>query len=127
MKDRSPLSLLIRGFVLVALIDLAVIAIVAMLGWWSGWIYLEDFQRAINLAGILVIAGGFVGLLVKLRQNHLPANGSDYREPAGATAGQNKSISCLSSIWQVPVLHICYGNTSKLKYYGIDNTVLYIV
>ncbi|MEJ2411930.1 MAG: hypothetical protein P8Y34_02895 [Anaerolineales bacterium] len=88
MKDRSPLSLLIRGFVLVALIDLAVIAIVAMLGWWSGWIYLEDFQRAINLAGILVIAGGFVGLLVKLRQNHLPANGSDYREPAGATAGQ---------------------------------------
>ncbi len=88
MKDRRPLFLLIRGFVLVALIDLAVIAIVAMLGWWLGWIYLEDFQRAINLAGILVIAGGFVGLLLKLLRSHLPANGGDHKELAGETAGQ---------------------------------------
>jgi len=88
MKDRSPLSLLIRGFVLVALIDLAVIAIVALLGWWSGWIYLEDFQRAINLAGILVIAAGFVGLLLKLFQTHLLANGDDQIEPPGESAGQ---------------------------------------
>lgn len=96
MKNRSPLSLLIRGFVLVALIDLAVIAIVAMLGWWSGWIYLEDFQRAINLAGILVIASGFVGLLVNLRQNHLSDNGGNQIKPIEESAGQ---ISAAFQAW----------------------------
>jgi zinc transporter ZupT len=96
MKERSPLSLLIRGFVLVALIDLAVIAIVAMLGWWSGWIYLEDFQRAINLAGILVIAGGFVGLLVKMLRSHSRAEGEDQAKPVGEDADQ---IQTTDQIW----------------------------
>jgi hypothetical protein len=94
MKDRSPLSLLIRGFLLVMLIDLAAIAVVAMLGWWSGWIYLEAFQRAIQLAGILVIAIGAVGLVVNLSQERAQNPGSlpthsptDGGEPAPKPPG----------------------------------------
>ena len=66
MKDRSPLSLLIRGFLLVVLIVLVVIALVSMISWWAGWMFLEEFQRAIYLVGGLLIGTGLVGLAKEL-------------------------------------------------------------
>jgi hypothetical protein len=62
MKGRSLLSVMIRGFLLIVLVDLIVIAVVAGIGWWTGWTELEDFQRAIQIAGLLVIALGLMGI-----------------------------------------------------------------
>ncbi len=62
MKSRTPLSQLIRLFGFVFLIDLVVIAIVAGIGWWAGWQSQEEFKGAIQLAGILVIGIGFLGI-----------------------------------------------------------------
>ena len=63
MKSRTPLSQLIRLFGFVFLIDLAVIAIVAGIGWWAGWQSQERFKDAIQLAGMLVIGIGFLGIM----------------------------------------------------------------
>jgi hypothetical protein len=62
MKSKTPLSQLIRLFGFVFLIDLVVIAIVAGIGWWAGWQSQEGFKGAIQLAGILVIGIGFLGI-----------------------------------------------------------------
>jgi len=62
MKSRTPVSQLIRLFGLVFLIDLVVIGIIAALGWWAGWQNQDKFKDAIQLAGILVIGIGFVGV-----------------------------------------------------------------
>jgi cell division protein FtsX len=61
-KRKTLLSLLIRGFLIVALIDLIVIAIVAGIGWWTGWTEQGDFQNAIQVAGLLVIGLGLLGI-----------------------------------------------------------------
>ena len=63
MKSRTPLSQLIRLFGFVFLIDLVVIAIVAGIGWWAGWQSQEGFKGAIQLAGMLVIGIGFLGVI----------------------------------------------------------------
>jgi len=62
MKSRTPLFQLIRLFGFVFLIDLAVIAIVAVIGWWAGWQTQEGFKGAIQLAGMLVIGIGILGV-----------------------------------------------------------------
>ena len=62
MKRNKPLSLLIRGFLIVSLIDLIVIAVVAGIGWWTGWTELADFQKAIQMAGMLVMGLGLLGI-----------------------------------------------------------------
>ncbi len=63
MKSRTPLSQLIRLFGFVFLIDLVVITIVAGIGWWAGWQSQEGFKGAIQLAGMLVIGIGFLGVI----------------------------------------------------------------
>lgn len=62
MKKRTLLSLIIRGFLITASIDLVVIAVVTGIGWWSGWTEIKDFQTAIQIAGMLVIGLGLLGV-----------------------------------------------------------------
>lgn len=62
MKERTPLSLLLRGFFLIVLVDLVVVAAVAGIGWLTGWTELDDFQNAIQVAGLLVMALGLLGI-----------------------------------------------------------------
>lgn len=59
MKEKKPV---LRGFLFVILIDLVVIAIVAGVGWWTGWTDIEDFRKAIQMAGLLVIGLGLLGI-----------------------------------------------------------------
>jgi hypothetical protein len=59
MRGKTPLSFLLRGFILVVLCVLLAIVLVAVIGWWSGWTVLADFQRAIQLAGLVLIGLGF--------------------------------------------------------------------
>lgn len=61
-KRRTPLSLLLRGFFFVVLVDLVVVAAVAGIGWWTGWTELDDFQNAIQVAGLLVMGLGLLGV-----------------------------------------------------------------
>ena len=115
MEDRSPLSPLIRGFLLVMLIDLVVIALITMLGWWLAWMYLESFQRAIWLAGTLVIGIGLVPLLRDLllrRRSHL----EDGRSQPLAENGDQTSESLQSWLMRhaFPVVFITAGGVCLL-------------
>jgi hypothetical protein len=62
MKGNKPLSLLLRGFLFVVLVLLVVIAVVAGIGWWAGWTEIADFQEAIQMAGLLVMGLGLLGI-----------------------------------------------------------------
>jgi hypothetical protein len=62
VKSRTLLSQLIRLSGIVFLIDLLVIGIIAALGWGAGWQTQDKFKDAIQLAGILVIGMGFMGV-----------------------------------------------------------------
>ena len=62
MKNKRPLALVIRGFLFIVLVDLVVIALIAMIGWWAGWTDIADFQKAIYIAGMLVIGLGLLGI-----------------------------------------------------------------
>ena len=62
MKSRSLFSQIIRFALIVSLIDLVIIAIVAGIGWAAGWQTQEEFKNAIQIAGILVIGIGFMGI-----------------------------------------------------------------
>ena len=43
-------------------VDLVIIAIVVGIGWIGGWQTQEEFKNAIQIAGILVIGIGFMGI-----------------------------------------------------------------
>ena len=62
MKERTPLSLLLRGFLFIVMVVLTVVAAVAGIGWWTGWTELDDFQKAIQVAGLLVMGLGLLGI-----------------------------------------------------------------
>jgi hypothetical protein len=62
MKEKTPLSVVIRGFLIIALVILIVIAAVTGIGWWMGWMELDDFQKAVQAAGLLVIGLGLFGI-----------------------------------------------------------------
>ena len=62
MKSRTPLSQLIRLFGIVFLVDMLVIGVVAVLGWWAGWQTQDKFKNAIQIAGILVVGMGLAGI-----------------------------------------------------------------
>ena len=61
-KERTLLSLIIRGFLIIVLIDLVVIAVVAGIGWWAGWTESDSFKDAIQIAGLLGIGLGLLGV-----------------------------------------------------------------
>ncbi len=67
MKRLSLLSIVLRGFLIIVLVDLLVIAVVAGIGWWTGWTELDDFQRAIQLAGLVVMGLGLLGVKGNLK------------------------------------------------------------
>ena len=77
MKRRSLLSVVIRGFLIIVLVDLIVIAGVVGLGWWTGWVELDNFQRAIQIAGLVVIALGLLGIRGNRDQNRIDNNQQD--------------------------------------------------
>jgi hypothetical protein len=62
MDEKPRLPLLLRGFLIVVAIDLGLITAVTMIGWWAGWTSLDEFQRAIQIAGFLVIGLGLMGI-----------------------------------------------------------------
>lgn len=62
MKTRPVLSIIIRTFLIIIVIDLVLIGIVLLIGWWSGWQSEEEFKSAIQIAGILVVGIGFMGI-----------------------------------------------------------------
>ena len=83
MKGATPLSLMLRGFFLIAACVLAAIAVVAGIGWWSGWTVLASFQRAIQTAGLVLIGLGF--LLIQRNQDTAfqeKDNGGEERQMA---------------------------------------------
>ena len=92
MKSRTSLSQLIRLFGFVFLIDLVVIAIVAGIGWWVGWQSQEGFKGAIQLAGMLVIGIGFLGVIgnrVSTRSLKHQSSKSATQKPSWERTQQN--------------------------------------
>jgi len=61
-KSRSLLSQIIRIFAVVILIILVTVFFIAGIGWWAGWQSEEKFKSAIQIAGLIHIALGFLGI-----------------------------------------------------------------
>ena len=62
MKRERISRVIIRIAGIVLLVEFGVLVIVAMIGFWVGWQALEEFQRAIQIAGLLQIGSGFLGI-----------------------------------------------------------------
>ena len=62
MKERSLLSQILRIFAVVVLIVLVTVVIIAGIGWWAGWQHEEKFKTAIQVAGLVLIGSGFLGI-----------------------------------------------------------------
>lgn len=88
MNQKTLLSLTLRGFLFVVLVDLVVIAAVAGIGWWTGWTEEASFQRAIQIAGLLVIGLGLPGLIRKPGSSREPSNRDRPSPPETDRPGQ---------------------------------------
>lgn len=62
MKPKSLLSQILRIFVVVIVIVLITVAIITGIGWWAGWQTEENFKTAIQIAGLVLIGVGFLGI-----------------------------------------------------------------
>ena len=62
MKPKISLNLLTRLGGIVLLIEIVVIALVVLIGWRAGWRTLAAFKDAMQIAGILQIGIGFMGV-----------------------------------------------------------------
>ena len=62
MKKKKLLNVVLRGFLIISLIDLVLIAVVAGIGWWTGWTDQDNFKTAIQVAGLVVIGLGLLGI-----------------------------------------------------------------
>jgi hypothetical protein len=62
MKLKKTTRMLIRIVGIVLLIEFVIVVIVAMIGFWSGWHTLEEFKNAIQIAALLQIGSGFLGI-----------------------------------------------------------------
>ncbi len=62
MKPKSLLSQILRIFVVVVLIVLVTVAVIAGIGWWAGWQTEEKFKTAIQIAGLVLVGIGFLGI-----------------------------------------------------------------
>ena len=62
MKKKKLLTIVLRGFLVISLIDLVLIAVVAGIGWWTGWTDQDNFKTAIQVAGLVVIGLGLLGI-----------------------------------------------------------------
>jgi predicted permease len=64
-KHKNPRSLLsktLRIFTVVVVIVLVTVAIIAGIGWWAGWRTEGKFKTAIQVAGLVLIGVGFLGI-----------------------------------------------------------------
>jgi len=61
-KSRSLLSQIIRICAVVFGIVLVTVAIIAGIGWWAGWQSEAKFKTAIQIAGLILIGIGFLGI-----------------------------------------------------------------
>ncbi len=61
-NPRSLLSQILRIFAVVVVIVLVIVAIIAGIGWWAGWQAEEKFKTAIQVAGLVLIGLGFLGI-----------------------------------------------------------------
>jgi uncharacterized membrane protein len=62
MKKPGVFAMLMKFLGIVILIDLILIGLVLLMGWWAGWQTEEEFKSAIQIAGILVVGIGFMGI-----------------------------------------------------------------
>jgi len=62
MNLQRSTKLLIRIFLIVFLVELVIVMAIVMVGWWAGWSTAEQFKEAIQIAGILQIGFGFLGI-----------------------------------------------------------------
>ncbi len=61
-KPRSLLSQIIRIFAVMFIIVLITVAIIAGIGWWAGWLTEAKFKTAIQIAGLIHLGIGFLGI-----------------------------------------------------------------
>jgi hypothetical protein len=61
-NPRSLLSQTLRIFTVVVVIVLVTVAIIAGIGWWAGWRTEGKFKTAIQVAGLVLIGVGFLGI-----------------------------------------------------------------
>lgn len=62
MKLQNTTRLLLKVIGITLVIELVVVIVVAMIGFWSGWQNPEEFKNAIQIAGILQFGIGFLGI-----------------------------------------------------------------
>ena len=61
-NPRSLLSQILRIFAVVVVIVLVAVAIIAGIGWWAGWQTEGKFKTAIQIAGLVLVGVGFLGI-----------------------------------------------------------------
>ena len=61
-KPRSLLSHILRIFAVVIVIVLVTVAIIAGIGWWAGWLSEDKFKSAIQIAGMIHVGIGLLGI-----------------------------------------------------------------
>ena len=61
-NPRSLLSQILRIFAVVIVIVLVIVAIIAGIGWWAEWRTEEKFKTAIQIAGLVLIGVGLLGI-----------------------------------------------------------------
>lgn len=62
MKSRSLTAQILRIFIRINLTVLVTVGIVALIGWLAGWQTQDAFQSAIQVAGLLAIGIGLLGI-----------------------------------------------------------------
>ena len=62
MKLQKLTTMLIRIAGIILLIELGVVIIIAMIGFWAGWQNVVEFKNAIQIAGMLQFGAGFLGI-----------------------------------------------------------------
>ncbi|RLD03206.1 MAG: hypothetical protein DRI65_13355 [Chloroflexota bacterium] len=81
MKPRSLLSQTLRIFAVVVVIILVIVAIIAGIGWLAGWQSEEKFKTAIQIAGLVLIGVGFLGI----KGNRDTTRGFEYQDSMSVT------------------------------------------
>ena len=92
MKRRSLLTQILRIFVVVVIIVLVIVAIIAGIGWWGGWQTEGKFKTAIQIAGLVLIGIGFLGIKGnrdKPRSIEYQDNKSDTNDGSGQKPQQS--------------------------------------
>lgn len=115
MKTPTLLSLIIRGFLIICLIDLVLIGTVAGISWWTAWTDLDQFKSAIQVAGLVVIGLGLLG--IKGRQD--PSRSFENQSSLSASQMDNwdrtqQTLSDLAERYWFPLVMFFAGGVGLL-------------